>query len=40
MMEYINKHEGVEWTTMGQMADEFSNGRFPGVVIKGGVDLN
>lgn len=39
MIEYINKHEGVEWMMMSQMADEFLSGRFPGVVIEGGVDL-
>jgi hypothetical protein len=23
IIEYINKHEGVEWVTMEQMADDF-----------------
>lgn len=25
LIEYINKHEGVEWMTMEQMADEFKS---------------
>jgi peptidoglycan/xylan/chitin deacetylase (PgdA/CDA1 family) len=26
LIEYINKHEGVEWVTMAQMVDEFKKG--------------
>ncbi|EOD46310.1 putative polysaccharide deacetylase family protein [Neofusicoccum parvum UCRNP2] len=38
VIEYINKHEGVEWMTFGQMAREFKEGRIAGVEIEGGVD--
>jgi len=38
MIEYINKHEGVEWMTMGEMAKEFLEGRIGGVNVEGGVD--
>jgi peptidoglycan/xylan/chitin deacetylase (PgdA/CDA1 family) len=29
LIEYINKHEGVEWVTMGQMADDFRSKNKP-----------
>ncbi|THV86958.1 glucose 1-dehydrogenase [Aureobasidium pullulans] len=38
IIEYINKHEGVEWMPLGDMATEFLEGRIPGVEIEGGVD--
>ncbi|KAK8212784.1 hypothetical protein M8818_002949 [Zalaria obscura] len=37
IIEYINKHEGVEWMPLGDMAKEFIEGRIPGVEIEGGV---
>ncbi|KAF2765744.1 glucose 1-dehydrogenase [Teratosphaeria nubilosa] len=39
IIEYINKHDGVEWMPLGDMAKEFAEGRFPGVEVEGGVDL-
>ncbi|CAD0017030.1 unnamed protein product [Aureobasidium pullulans] len=38
IIEYINKHEGVEWMPLGGMATEFLEGRIAGVEIEGGVD--
>ncbi|KAK4549704.1 hypothetical protein LTR36_005005 [Oleoguttula mirabilis] len=38
IIEYINKHEGVEWMTLESMANEFLEGRMPGVEVEGGVD--
>ncbi|THW42231.1 glucose 1-dehydrogenase [Aureobasidium pullulans] len=38
IIESINKHEGVEWMPLGDMATEFLEGRIPGVEIEGGVD--
>lgn len=29
LIEYINKHEGVEWVTMEQMCDEFKKKNKP-----------
>ena len=29
IIEHINKHEGVEWVTMGQMCDEFKSKNKP-----------
>ena len=29
LIEHINKHEGVEWVTMGQMADIFKSENKP-----------
>ncbi|RFU27345.1 hypothetical protein B7463_g9005, partial [Scytalidium lignicola] len=33
IIEHINKHEGVEWMTFGQMADEFKSGAIKGHVV-------
>ncbi|THW27582.1 glucose 1-dehydrogenase [Aureobasidium pullulans] len=38
IIEYINKHEGVEWMPLGDMATEFLEGRIAGVEIVGGAD--
>lgn len=38
IIEYINKHEGVEWMPLCEMAKEFREGRMPGVEIEGGAD--
>ncbi|KAK5116715.1 hypothetical protein LTR62_007389 [Meristemomyces frigidus] len=37
IIEYINTHEGVEWMTLAEMAEEFAEGRMPGVEVEGGV---
>lgn len=37
MIEYINKHEGVEWVTMEEMARQFKAGEIKGETIVGGV---
>jgi hypothetical protein len=29
LIEYINKHEGVEWVTFEQMADDFKSRNAP-----------
>jgi len=29
LIEYINKHEGVEWVTMEEMCDEFKKNNKP-----------
>jgi hypothetical protein len=29
LIEHINKHEGVEWVTFGQMVDEFKSKNKP-----------
>jgi len=39
IVQYINSHEGVEWKTMDEMAQEYKSGRFPGYVVEGGVDV-
>jgi hypothetical protein len=36
LIEHINSHEGVEWMTFAEMAEEFLQGRIPGVEIQGG----
>ncbi len=38
IIEHIKSHEGVEWMTLGEMAQEFCEGRMPGVEVEGGVD--
>lgn len=38
-IEYINKHEGIEWVTMAEMAQAFKDGKIAGVTVEGGVDL-
>ncbi|KAK5702158.1 hypothetical protein LTR17_022585 [Elasticomyces elasticus] len=38
IIEHINKHEGVEWMPLGDMAKEFLEGRMPGVEVEGGVE--
>lgn len=40
IIEYINRHEGVEWMTFGDMAKEFLEGRIDGVSIEGGADVD
>jgi hypothetical protein len=30
LIDWINKHEGVEWCTMAEMAEEFRAGRISG----------
>ncbi|KAK1073877.1 hypothetical protein LTR12_001284 [Friedmanniomyces endolithicus] len=39
IIAYINKHEGVEWMPLEDMAKEFLEGRIPGVKVEGGVDV-
>jgi len=39
LIEYINKHKGVEWCTLEDMAKEFKEGRMSGVSVDGGVDV-
>lgn len=39
LIEHINSHEGVEWMPLGEMAEEFRSGRFPGVKVEGGADV-
>ncbi|KAK4502922.1 hypothetical protein PRZ48_006349 [Zasmidium cellare] len=39
IIEHINKHEGVEWMPLCDMAKEFLEGRMPGVEVEGGVDV-
>ncbi|KAI5195794.1 hypothetical protein E4T39_08090 [Aureobasidium subglaciale] len=38
IINYINKHEGVEWMSFGDMAKEFLEGRIAGVEIEGGAE--
>jgi hypothetical protein len=38
LIEYISKHQGVEWCTMEQMVAEFKEGKLSGAEIKGGVE--
>ena len=37
IIQYINKHAGVEWMTLGEMAREFKEGAFEGAVIEAGM---
>ncbi|KAK6007890.1 hypothetical protein QM012_004704 [Aureobasidium pullulans] len=39
IINYINKHEGVEWMPFGNMAREFLEGRIEGVEIEGGAEV-
>ncbi|KAK4945600.1 hypothetical protein LTR10_015219 [Elasticomyces elasticus] len=39
LIEWINKHEGVEWCTFEEMANKFKKGEISGVEVEGGVDL-
>jgi hypothetical protein len=39
LFEHINGHEGLEWCTVKQVLEEFKEGRFPGVEIRGGGEL-
>jgi hypothetical protein len=39
IINYINKHDGVEWMPFGDMAKEFLEGRTAGVEIEGGADV-
>ncbi|KAI5264308.1 glucose 1-dehydrogenase [Aureobasidium subglaciale] len=38
IINYINKHEGVEWMPFADMAKEFLEGRIAGVEIEGGAE--
>ncbi|THU77006.1 glucose 1-dehydrogenase [Dendrothele bispora CBS 962.96] len=38
LIEYINKHKGVEWCTLEEMVKEFKEGRMSGVKVEGGVE--
>lgn len=38
LIEHINKHEGVEWMPLCEMAKEFQEGRIPGAEVQGGVE--
>jgi len=37
IIEWINTHEGVEWVTFEQMAQEFKNGGISGASVEGGI---
>ncbi|KAI9685349.1 MAG: hypothetical protein M1820_010810, partial [Bogoriella megaspora] len=39
IIEYINKHEGVEWMTFGEMANEAFHERIPTFKVECGADL-
>lgn len=39
LIEFINSHEGVEWVTLEEMANQFKEGKINGFTVKGGVDL-
>ncbi|KAG9677234.1 glucose 1-dehydrogenase, partial [Aureobasidium melanogenum] len=39
IIDYINRHEGVEWMPFGNMAREFLEGRIEGVEIEGGAEV-
>lgn len=36
MINYINTHPGVEWVPLGEMAEQFKSGKFPGHAVQGG----
>ncbi|KZO98484.1 glucose 1-dehydrogenase [Calocera viscosa TUFC12733] len=38
LIEYINSHEGVEWMTLADMAEEFRAGRIEGYHVEGGAE--
>jgi hypothetical protein len=39
IINYINKHDGVEWMPFEDMAKEFLEGRIQGVEIEGGAEV-
>jgi hypothetical protein len=39
IINYINKHDGVEWMRFEDMAKEFLEGRIQGVEIEGGAEV-
>jgi len=39
IIEYINKHEGIEWVPFCQMAQQFKDGKIKGATVVGGVDI-
>ncbi|KIW89701.1 uncharacterized protein Z519_09857 [Cladophialophora bantiana CBS 173.52] len=39
LIEWINRHDGVEWCTFEEMANKFRKGEIQGVEVEGGVDL-
>ena len=39
IINYINKHDGVEWMPFADMAREFLEGRIQGVEIEGGAEV-
>jgi hypothetical protein len=39
IINYINKHEGIEWMPFEDMAKEFLEGRIQGVEIEGGAEV-
>jgi hypothetical protein len=39
IINYINKHDGVEWMPFKDMAREFLEGRIQGVKIEGGAEV-
>jgi hypothetical protein len=39
IINYINKHDGIEWMPFEGMAREFLKGRIQGVEIEGGAEV-
>ncbi|KAF5361413.1 hypothetical protein D9758_006234 [Tetrapyrgos nigripes] len=39
LIEYINKHEGVEWHTCEEIVKDFKAGKLGGAKVQGGVDV-
>lgn len=39
IINYIDKHDGVEWMPFGDMAREFLEGQIQGVEIEGGAEV-